>query len=272
MQLSAAVVSKRVSQLEHDLGTRLFHRSTRQISLTETGNGFHERIKKLLRQWREAQEFVSTNSEHAKGTVRIAAPSAFARLHIVPQLVGFAKVNPAIGIDLQVNDGIDDIIAGGFDAAIRVGRVGDLSAAARHLAADTRVLCATPGYIKQFGAPTTVSELAQHACLTTINQPQWRLNRDAETDETMKPRSFLRTNSTEVVRASVLNGLGIGLLSTWDIGSDLESGALQRVMPDYSSSKDSGVFVVFPSVDFVPSRVKMFVDYLDDVFGMDDYW
>ncbi|MEL7543273.1 MAG: LysR family transcriptional regulator [Pseudomonadota bacterium] len=271
MKFSPAVVSKRISLLEEQLGTRLFQRTTRQLTLTETGQGFYDRVVKILALVDQAEDFVSERNTSAKGSIKIGAPSAFARMHIVPHLGAFADAYPDIAIDLKVSDAFDDIIGDGFDLAIRIGELKDSSMHAKRIANESRVLCASPDYLKAHGRPKSLAELARHNCLSTTTQSHWRLE-GPEGQKTVRPSGNLRTNSGEVVRDAVRNGLGIGFCSTWDVSRFLKSGELKTVLPKYGAAPGAFVHAVFPSEDFVPTRVTALVDFLSDIYADNTYW
>ncbi|MEO0618283.1 MAG: LysR family transcriptional regulator [Pseudomonadota bacterium] len=271
MKFSPAVVSKRISLLEEQLGTRLFQRTTRQLTLTETGEGFYDRVVKILALVDQAEDYVSQRNTSAKGTIKLGAPSAFARMHIVPHLGAFAEKYPEIAIDLTVSDAFDDIIGDGFDLAIRIGELKDSSMHTERLAKEHRVLCASPEYLKSHGRPKSLAELAKHNCLLTTTQTHWRLE-GPEGPKTVRPRGNLRTNSAEVVRDAVRAGLGIGFCSTWDVGRYLKSGELKVVLPKYGAASGTSMNAVFPSEDFVPARVTALVDFLSDIYGNEKYW
>ena len=271
MKFSPAVVSKRISLLEERLGTRLFQRTTRQLTLTETGQGFYERIVSILSLVDQAEDFVATRNTSPKGKVKVSAPSAFCRRHIVPHVAGFREAFPDIELNLQVNDDVVDIIGEGYDVALRIGELKDSSMHAKVLAREERVMCAAPDYIKTYGRPKNLQDLNRHNCMTTTAKEHWRLQ-GPEGEKSFRPKGFIRTNSGEVVRDAVLAGLGIGLCSTWDVGPALKSGELKVVLAKYSGSSDAAIHAVFPSRDFVPAKVHAFVDYLSEIYARDTYW
>ena len=149
MGLSPAVISKRISLLEEKLGARLFHRTTRQLTLTETGEGYFRRVVDILSLCEEAEDFVSRRNTKPRGTLKVTAPTSFSRLHIAPRLGGFLERFPEVKLDLHLTDHLEDIIRDGFDLAIRIGELQDSSLVARKLAPDTRVLCASPKYFER---------------------------------------------------------------------------------------------------------------------------
>ena len=269
--LSPAVVSKRVKRLEERLGTRLLQRTTRQISLTEAGQGFYERIVGVLAGIEEAEAFVSGRSGAARGTLRISAPTSFGRMHIAPHLKGFMDEHPDLTLNLVLTDEFSDIVGGGFDLAIRIGELTDSSLVARRLAPVRRVLCATPGYLEKHGTPQSLEDLARHVCLPPHTQDVWRLEGPRGV-AVHRPSGPLITNSSEVVREAVLAGLGIALRSTWDVGPELKSGALKQVLPDHEGSRNVVLSAVYPSRQFLPAKVRLFIDYLAELYGPVPYW
>lgn len=271
MSLSPAVISKRISHLEERLGARLFQRTTRQLTLTETGQGFYERIVNILAAVEEAESFVTRRSIAPRGTLRVTAPTSFGRLHIAPYLAEFLGKYPELRLELDLSDTFVDIVGGGFDLAIRIGELEDSSLVARRLAPNHRVICAAPSYLARHGEPRSLSDLANHNCLAAVTQESWKLH-GPEGPVSTRVHSNIRTNSSEVVREAVLAGLGIGLRSTWDIGPELKSGKLRIVLPQYHESRRVGVYAIYPCRQFVPAKLRVFVDFLADLYGPEPYW
>lgn len=269
--LSPAFVSKRIKRLEEALGTRLLHRTTRQITMTEAGQGFYERIINILASLEEAQSFASGRSNEILGTLRVAAPTSFGRMHIAPHLAGFMIRHPKLAVDLILSDALTDIVAQGFDLAVRISDLKDSGLVARKLCKVTRVLCASPSYVARHGLPQTIDELSEHQCLPAHNGEPWRLHGPAG-PLTYRAEGLLKTNSSEVIREAVISGLGIALRSTWDVGGELSDGRLVRVLPDYEGSRNVTVSAVFPSRNFLPSKVRAFIDYLQMIYGPEPYW
>jgi DNA-binding transcriptional LysR family regulator len=269
--LSPAVISKRVKRLEERLGTRLFQRTTRQISLTEAGQGFHERILGILAGIEEAESFVSGRSGAVRGILRVSAPTSFGRSHIAPHLKTFMDAHPELTFNLVLTDDFSDIVGEGFDLAIRIGELSDSSLVARRLAPVRRVLCAAPEYLDRHGTPLSIEDLPHHTCLPPHSQDVWRLE-GPDGIATYRPQGPLITNSSEVVREAVLTGMGIALRSTWDIGEELKNGKLVQVLPDYEGSRNVVLSAVYPSRQFLPAKVRLFIDYLADLYGPLPYW
>jgi DNA-binding transcriptional LysR family regulator len=269
--LSPAVVSKRIKRLEDKLGTRLLQRTTRQISLTEAGQGFHERVLTVLGGLEEAEAFASGRSSEVNGTLKISASTSFGRMHVAPHLKPFMEAHPDLAIHLVLSDEFTDIVGGGFDLAIRIAELNDSSLVARRLAPVRRVLCAAPAYLAEHGTPATLDDLKKHRCLPAHNHESWRLE-GPNGPVTLRPEGMLITNSSEVIREAVIAGLGIALRSTWDVGAELKSGKLVQVLPQYESSRNVALSAVYPSRQFLPAKVRLFIDYLAELYGPVPYW
>lgn len=271
MGLSPAVVSKRISHLEERLGARLFQRTTRQLTLTEAGQGFYDRIVNILAGIEEAESFVTRRNTVPAGTLKITAPTAFGRMHIAPYLGEFMNLYPEVDLDVELADTFADIVGSGFDLAIRIAELEDSSLVARKLAPNHRVICAAPAYLQRAGEPRSLADLAGHNCLAPVAQEVWRLQ-GPEGPVTTRTNGNIRTNSTEVVREAVVAGLGIGLRSTWDVGSELKSGRLKIVLPQYQASPRVALYAVYPCRQHIPAKLRVFVDFLADRFGPEPYW
>lgn len=268
---SPAVISKRIKRLEEKLGARLFQRTTRQISLTEAGQGFHQRILAVLEGLEEAEDFVSGRSNMLTGALKVSASTSFGRMHVAPHLKGFMDQHPSLSINLTLSDDFIDIVAGGYDLAIRIADLSDSSLVARRLAPVRRVLCASRIYVEEHGLPQTIEDLKNHRCLPAHNNDLWRLE-GPEGAFNLRPEGLLVTNSSEVIREAVISGLGIALRSTWDIGPELKSGALVQVLPAYEGSKNVALSAVYSSRRFLPAKVRLFIDYLAGLYGPLPYW
>lgn len=268
---SPAVISKRIKRLEDRLGTRLLQRTTRQISLTEAGQGFYDRVLAILAGLDEAEGFVSGRSARVLGTLKISAPTSFGRMHIAPHLKPFMDAHPDLALHLVLTDEFTDIVGGGFDLAIRIAELTDSSLVAKRLAPVRRVLCASPDYVAAHGLPKDVEDLKNHASLPAHNNDVWRLE-GPNGAFSFRPEGMLITNSSEVIREAVIAGLGIALRSTWDIGHELKAGKLLQVLPAYEGSRNVALSAVYPSRQFLPAKVRLFIDYLADLYGPVPYW
>ena len=271
MGLSPAVVSKRVSLLEEELGARLFQRTTRQLTLTETGEGYYKRVVDILNLVEEAEDFVSRRNTKARGLLKVTAPTSFSRQHIAPYLADFLGKFPEIELDFHLTDDFVDIISRGFDVAIRIGELQDSSLVQKKLAADRRVICASPKYLEKYGTPTSIAELEMHNCLSAGAQDYWRLQ-GPNGAEQIRVKGNIRSNSAEFVRTALMSGLGLALRSIWDIGPELQRGELKVVLPQYRGSEAVAIYAVYPCRDFMPTKVNALIEFLSDLYGAEPYW
>ena len=219
----------------------------------------------------EAEDFVSRRNTKPRGILKVTVPTSFGRRHITPHLASFLVRYPDIELDLNLTDTFVDIIREGFDLAIRIGELQDSSLVARKLATDHRVLCAAPAYLAKTGLPKSVADLELHNCLSPGSQEPWRLE-GPDGARSVRINSNLRTNSADFVRDALLAGLGIGLRATWDVGQELKSGALVRILPEYRGTASLAIHAVYPSRDFMPAKVNVFIDHLAEIYGTEPYW
>lgn len=271
MGLSPAVVSKRVSQLEDRLGARLFQRTTRHLTLTETGAGYFKRVVDILSLCEEAEDFVSRRNTKPRGLLKVTMPTAFSRLHVAPHLGTFLERYPGIDLDVHLTDNFVDVIRDGFDLAIRIGELEDSSLVARKITADSRVICAAPSYLERFGTPQSLIELDMHNCLSAGAQDVWRIE-GPEGQHQIRVNGNLHSNSGELIRVALCQGLGLGLRSTWEIGDDLRSGDLKVVLPEYRGSSNVAIYAVYPCREFMPAKVNVFIEFLTELYGAQPYW
>jgi len=263
--LSPAVISKRIGHLERRLGVRLFQRTTRQIRLTETGEGFYQRIKDVIASIQEAEAFASQGNDSPSGILRICAPSSFARSHIAPYLGDFMLGHPELRIELGVSDDSVDVVGDGYDLAIRVGELEDSSLVAKKLASCRRVLCASPDYLARAGIPKSLADLDKFSCISTLDHRVWAL-RGPEGQQTVRASGKLRTNSSDVVREAITGGAGIGFRSIWDIEAELVSGRLVVVLPEYRETPGVAIYAIYPCREFVPAKVRVFLEFLEQTY------
>lgn len=272
LDLSPAVVSKRLRRLEDKLGTRLLQRTTRQIALTEAGQGYYERVVPILAGIEEAEAYVMRRSTMARGTLKISAPTTFGRMHIAPHLAPFMRDNPDLNVNLVLSDDLVDIVGDGFDLAIRIAELEDSSLVARRLASVKRILVAAPDYLDQHSMPRQFSDLSQHVCLAPHNGEPWKLTDEQGASHQHRPEGPLLTNSSEVIRQATLAGVGIALRSTWDISAELARGELVHILPEYEASRNVSLYAVYPSRRFLPAKVRLFIDFIAGVYGSTPYW
>lgn len=263
--LSPAFVSKRIRILETALQTRLLHRTTRRIALTEAGERTQRWATRFLD---DMDDFVSELTEirqAPRGLLHICSSFGFGRNHVAPAIAELSSTYPDLEVRLDVFDRVVDIVAEGFDLEIRVGDDLPGHHISRKLVSNQRVLCATPDYLERRGTPTSLKDLAQHDCLVLKerNNPfgVWHLNH-AEGDEVVRVSSRLSSNNGEIVLQWALSGRGIILRSLWDVQPLLDQGKLVRVLPAYTQS--ANVWAVYPTRLSDSAKLRVCVEFLED--------
>nr|WP_322111075.1 LysR family transcriptional regulator [Steroidobacter sp.] len=263
--LSPAMVSKRIARLEQRLGARLISRTTRQLTMTDVGEQFFERVVHILAAANEAEAMVSGRAQQPSGKLRVSAPTSFGRLHVTPYVPAFLKRFPAVSMELELDDAYIDLVERRIDLAIRIASEVGSGLTGQRLAANHRVLCASPDYLARHGAPTTLEELSKHSLLGAGSQFPWRLQ-DRNAPVLVHGRSVVPTNSSEVVRELAVAGLGIALRSKWDVERELASGALRVILPQFPGASDVAIFAVSPAASLVPPSVTAFINHLAEAY------
>jgi DNA-binding transcriptional LysR family regulator len=274
LNLSKSVVSRQVSALEADLGARLFHRTTRSLSLTEVGQAYYDRCARILADIDEANLAVSSHQANPRGKLRIAAPMSFGLLHLAPIIPAFLERYPDIEIDMSMNDRFVSLIDEGYDLAVRIGKLGDSSLIARTLAPARRVVCASPAYLAKRGTPLTPSDLNEHCCLTYSNMSlsdEWDFCRANGSRWPVEVNGRLRINNGDALRQAALAGIGVIMQPSFIVGRDLQAGTLTAVLTDYLA-QDVNIHAVYPHNQHLSPKVRAFVDFLAERFGPHPYW
>lgn len=276
--LSKSAVSKAVARLEDHLGTRLINRTTRKLSLTETGRAFYEGCRRMLNEAEAAERAVTHLTDAPRGVLRVNAPMSFGIRHLSPGLGTFMAAYPELEVDLTLEDRRVDLVEEGYDLAIRIGVMPDSSLVARRLGPNPRVICAAPDYLERRGVPRSPEALASHDCLLYHYQSSgdsWRLRprpgaAGAETSVRVKGR--LKVNNGDSLREAALAGLGIAHLPAFIVHEDLAAGRLVALLQDYDDVADGGVFAVYPASRNLSPKVRVFIDFLADRFARRPYW
>lgn len=270
--LSPASASARLAALERRLGARLLHRTTRQATLTEDGRAFLPHAERLLDAAAAARAALGGGHESPRGTLRIAAPSSFARLHIVPALADFMARYPDLRPDLRISDSVVDLVEGAFDVAVRYADLSDSSFVARRLAPDRRVLVASPAYLERRGHPRTPADLDAHACLVVGTLDLWTFEAAKGAATAKKVTPALRINDGEAVRDAASAGLGIALMATWCAAEELRAGTLVPVLRQHPLVSTQTLWALYPSSRELAPKVRVFIDWLVARFGPTPYW
>jgi DNA-binding transcriptional LysR family regulator len=271
LRLSPAVASAHINKLEAGLGVRLIHRTTRKVSLTEEGKAFLPYAEDVISSVEAARASVGAGSALPIGTLRVAAPASFGRMHILPALTNFLAQYPELQVDLKLSDTIVDLVEGGFDIAIRNSQLKDSSLIARKLAADNRILCASPAYLEKHGEPASPEQLHSHQCITLMGLDGWAFNTPKGKIQ-IKAKGNFRTDNGEAVRDACVNGLGITINSLWSVNKHLQNGELVQILEDFPLVSETAIWAVYPSSRLLAPKVRAFIDYFADYFGETPYW
>lgn len=270
--ITPAGASARLASLERRLGARLLHRTTRLATLTEDGRAFLPHAEHLLDAAAAARAALGREQASPRGTLRIAAPSSFARMHIVPGLPNFIGRYPDLRPDMRISDSIVDLVEGAFDVAVRYADLGDSSFVARRIAPDRRVLVASPDYLDRHGRPQALAELDAHACLVVGTLELWTFRGSSGETIAKRVTPALRINDGGAVRDAACAGLGIALMATWCAADELRSGALVPVLTDHPLVSTQTLWALYPSSRELAPKVRVFIDWLVERFGPEPYW
>lgn len=262
--VSPAAASRRLAALEGRLGARLMHRTTRSLSLTPEGEAFLPHAQAVLEAEAAARESLAPlGSRRVSGLLRVTAPAAFGRKVVGPLMPRFVAAHPELRVDLQLTDSVVDIVAAGIDVAVRIGQPRDSSLIARRLAANRRVLCAAPSYLVRAGAPRTLRDLARHECLPLSGVARWTfVDADGRAREARVSGRFA-SSSVEALHAACLGGLGLTLLSEWDVAEELADGRLVEIALDAGLPQELAIWAIYPTSRLVPPKVRAFVVELE---------
>lgn len=266
--LAKSAVSRRIAMLEERLGARLLLRTTRKLSLTGEGMRYYEHCAALVAAARAAEDAVAGASDLARGPIRINAPVTFAQMYLARALARFLAENPAIEISLSVDDRMVDLVEGGFDLVIRVARLRDSTLVARRLASARIGLCAAPSYLARHGTPATPADLVSHNCLRYALVPaerEWRFGRRGARVH-VPVRGNLAVTDGTVLRQAALAGLGLAILPSFMVATDLAAGRLVSVLEDQLRA-DIDINAVYASRRQLPLRTRKLLDFLAEYFA-----
>ena len=267
-------VSKQVAALERQLGAQLLSRTTRSLALTEAGERYFAQARRLVAEIAEAESELRQGEQQLNGWLRVAASVGYGRLKLMPLVKTFLAAHPNVKIDLKLNDGFIDLVEGGIDVAIRIGELADSSLIASRIGTTKRVLIASSAYLnslpKGLKVPREPQDLLQHNCIVyseLATQNAWTFTAGPHASEdngsqvTILSQGNLQTNSSEVIRASVLSGMGIGYSPTWLFEDVIESGDLQILLPDWHTPA-LPIHIVSPPQRRQSAKVQAFVRHL----------
>ncbi len=274
LDLSATAVSRYVAELERHLQTRLLNRTTRRLSLTESGQSFHARCVQLLHDLAEAEQEAARAAVVPRGTIRLTASVNFGVRHLAPSIAQFLSEHSEMKFDVQLSDRIVDLVEEGFDLAIRIGATGSENLVARRLGETRIVPCASPAYLKRHGAPMSPAELASHNCFTyeyLSPRDHWRfLDRDG-VEQRVRVTGTLHSNNGDLLAEVAARDAGIVLEPGFIVGPDVRAGRLVPLLQDYAVPP-LPIFAVYPSRRHLSAKVRVFVDFLGARFAGSPDW
>lgn len=273
LDISNPSVTRHLADLEGHLGARLFNRSTRRLSLTETGAAFLERSKQLLYDLEEATSAANSSTASPGGILRINAPISFAVSHLARVLPHYSERYPKISLDVSLSDRVVNLVEEGYDLAIRIGRIQDSSLVARKIAPVRLLLCAAPAYLERHGTPLVPGELQPHHCLSysyAATPDEWQFEH-AGKQHVVRIKGPMHANNGDLLREAALAGMGIILQPSFIVGDDIRSHKLISLLPGYTAAM-THIYAVYPSRQHLSAKVRTFVDYLVEQFGDNPYW
>jgi DNA-binding transcriptional LysR family regulator len=274
VRATQSAVSKQVAALERALGARLLNRTTRSLALTEDGERYFEQARRLVAEIAEAESGLRQGEQQLTGWLRVAASVGFGRLKLLPLVKSFLAAHPGVKIDLRLDDGFIDLVEQGIDVAVRIGELADSTLVARRIGTTKRVLIASRMYLRSLPKgrkpPRLPEDLLQLNCIVyteLATQNTWTFTAgqgapvEVGTVVTVRAQGSLQTNSSEVVRAAVLSGMGISFSPTWLFEDEMAQGDLQVLLPDWPAPS-LPVHLVSPSQRRQSAKVRAFTDHL----------
>ncbi|EGG99646.1 Transcriptional regulator2C LysR family2C in formaldehyde detoxification operon [gamma proteobacterium IMCC2047] len=264
LDISTAQVSRQVSALETRLATKLLHRTTRKVSVTEAGNIYYQRCRQILEDLESAEDAISDMQSHPTGKLKITAPVTYGEATIAPLVNNFLKRYPDLDVEVNLSNLKKDLIEDGFDIAIRQGNLGDSTMMAKRLSSRTFYVCATSEYLERYGKPEKPADLEKHNCLQSMNE-FWYFQVNGKA-RNIRLTGNLRSNSGHVLLDASLKSIGIVQLPGDYVCPHVESGDLEVILEEYRAP-DQGVWALYPQNRHLSSKVRLLLDYLAEELG-----
>lgn len=269
--VSKSVVSERLTELERSLGTRLIQRTTRRMTLTEDGQAFLLRARKIAGDVSDAEAEITERRGQLVGPLRISGPVSFGYLHLCPAIYPFLKKHPGIELTLDLDDRFVDVEAEGYDAVIRHGQIRESWLVAIRLAPSRRVLVASPAYLSAHGAPRTLQDLELHRGILYTNRiSDWRFESGSDV-VSVTPLKSLRVNNGLIMRDAALAGMGLTLLPTFIVYNELKKRTL-RVVDVGLEPERAEIHLTYPKSQQPSVKLRALIDHLKKAFGNPPYW
>ncbi|MDQ6620832.1 MAG: LysR family transcriptional regulator [Pseudomonadota bacterium] len=262
--VSISAVSRQVAQLEAHLNARLLNRTTRRLSLTETGRAFYERSVQILADLDEAVEVAHAGTGAAKGTLRVTAPTTFGVRHLAAVVASFMARHPDVRVDIELSDRAVDLVEEGFDVAVRIGAIGSQNLVGRQVGETRMLCCAAPDYLLRRGRPRAPRDLEGHSCLTyeyASTRHTWPFRAPEGTAIAVRVGGRLHGDNGRFLAALAVEGLGIVYEPDFIVGPDLVAGRLERLLAEWELLP-SPIYVVYPSRRHLSGKVRAFADHV----------
>ncbi|MCI4424187.1 LysR family transcriptional regulator [Klebsiella variicola] len=276
LSLSPATMTARLKAMEECYQTRLFHRSTRAITLTRPGEDFYHAARRVLEEARHAESLLTQKEGVLSGNIRLSAPSDFGRQYLSPAIVDFSRRHPEVTFSVFLGERVEDLVANRLDMSIRVGNLPDSSLAIRHIRPNHRVLVASEAYLATHGTPASLDELHHHRCLALerhgVVMNEWRFE-EAGKERVVRVTPAMVCDDGALLRQWALSGAGIAGKSWWDVKRDVEEGRLQVLFAERFTGfspldrKEVGLQFVFPQRKLQPPQVSAFMTFFIDWLG-----
>jgi DNA-binding transcriptional LysR family regulator len=273
--MSQTMVTRHIDAIEDRLGARLFHRTTRRLTLTEAGQGYLQAAERILAELDEAESAAAASVTEPRGTLRVNLPLAFGIREAVPAIADFAALYPALTIDIGLTDRFIDLVEEGWDLALRIGQLRDSSMVARRLAPVRTALCAAPAYLQRHGTPRTLADLAAHNCLgytlpTPASAERWKFGRNGEVEVAVS--GTFRASNGDALREAALAGIGIIYQPTFLFSDDIRAGRLRPVILDRPPFQFTAAYAVYAPSRHVPAKVRRLIDFLAERWAGEPPW
>lgn len=268
LDISRAMATKHIMQLENSLGTRLFNRTTRSLSLTDVGASYLERCQQVLQDVEEMEAAVTHLQTEPRGVLKISAPPVIGATHITRAIAEFLKIYPDLTVDLILQSTHGDMIDEGIDIAIYLGALDDTSMVARKLASSSMVVCGSPEYFDRYGIPEKPEDLLSHSCLVNwASSPRnkWHFKSSAG-NVTMAVSGRMQANVADALRVAAIEGLGLVMLASYVVSRDIEKGKLKPVLENYILPP-LDIHAVYPHRKYLSAKVRRFLEFLQDWLG-----
>ena len=272
--MSTSAASRHVAELETHLQTRLLNRTTRRVSLTESGRAFYERSVQLLADLQEAEEEASSAAVVPRGTIRLTTSVNFGVRHVAPAIAAFVAAHPDVRFDVSLADRVVDLVEEGFDIAIRIGTPGADNLVARKLGETRLVPCASPAYLERHGAPKAPAELANHNCFTyeyVTPRNVWRFRDRSGAEQAVRVAGTLHSNNGDLLAEVAARDGGIVFEPAFIVGPEVRAGRLVPLLQDFVPPPVP-IYAVYPSRKHLSAKVRRFVEFLVERFAHAQDW